>query len=126
MPFVAQIAINGNKKTLFIAIFDPLSLIVNSVFDCRPSSVVLPRNFIGGDKIPMMSQKYCGTVPLNQGTNDEHIKKLGYKFLDPNKVGHLDILYAEWHNKCSLDRKVMIFYLKCRTDEYSRGILAHL
>ena len=35
---------------------------------------VLPRNFIGGDKCPMCS-KYCGTVTIKQGTNDENIKK---------------------------------------------------
>ena len=35
---------NGDKwlsKTLFLAIFDPRSSIVKSIFDCRPSGVIL-------------------------------------------------------------------------------------
>ena len=34
-------ATNDNKKKLFLAIFDPRSSIVNSVFDCRLSGVVI-------------------------------------------------------------------------------------
>ena len=41
-----------------------------------------------------MSSKYCGTVLIKQGTNDENIKKqiqISWNNvpLNPNKVGHL-------------------------------------
>ena len=44
MPFVARLATNCNKKHCFLAIFDPHSSIVKSVFDRRLSGV---RNKIG-------------------------------------------------------------------------------
>ena len=40
MSFVAQLATNGNRKHCFLAIYDPRSSIVKSVFDCRLSGVI--------------------------------------------------------------------------------------
>ena len=40
MPFVPRLATNDNKKSLFLATFDPNSSIVKSVFDCLLSAVV--------------------------------------------------------------------------------------
>ena len=52
--------------------FLSVSEIILSITFVVPS--VLPRNFIGGDKRPI-SSKYCGTVLIKQGTNDEKKKK---------------------------------------------------
>ena len=40
LPFVAQLATNGNQKQ-FLAIFDLRSSIVKSIFDCGLSGVIL-------------------------------------------------------------------------------------
>ena len=44
--------------------------------------------------------KYCETVPMKQGINDEKKKQMQISWdnvpLNPNKVGHSEILCVKW------------------------------